>query len=261
MSPFQRQLDKARQKIYRMVRRLRIERGFTQAELATMLDISQSRLSEIERGEGSFTAEQFLAVSRIFNVPLNHFDAAPAAIEDDIQNALASLGADHLRESADVLPSERLRLVLTAVRETLVSADSPRQLTALAPVLVNNIDSLNLWRLAVEFGEMGLRGRLGWLLESVWDALRSELARPLPRSLKPRYVKAEASLGTVLNSYQPTQSDGQVMEDVLDKDIRSERARQEVRAERSQIAKRWGLLTRLSEKDFVEALRAAHATR
>lgn len=261
MSPFQRQLNKDRQKIYRMVRRLRIERGFTQAQLATMLDLSQSRLSEIERGEGSFTAEQFLAIGRIFNVPLTHFDATPAAVEDRLQNALVSLGAEHLHESADVLPSERLRSVLAAVRETLISADSPRQLTALAPVLVNNIDSLNLWMLAVEFGEMGLRGRLGWLLESVWEALQSERSRPLPRPLKQRYVKAEASLGTVLHLYQPAQSDEKAMADVLDKDIRSERSRLEALAERSPIAKRWGLLTRLRTNDFVEALRAAHGTR
>lgn len=257
MSPFHQQLKKARQEVSRKARRLRIERGFTQAELAAMLDTSQSRLSEIERGAGSFTAEQLLAMGRIFNVPLSHF-STPAPVADELQNTLAALGAAHLHESMDVLPSERLREVRAAIRETVIAADSPRQLTALAPVVVNHIDRLNLWQLALEFRELGLGGRLGWLLESVRQAIETELSRDLPRPQKQRYVEAQASLGGLLNTYQPS-PDGS--EDVLDRDIRSERARKEARAERSSIARRWGVVTRLRDEDFVEALRAAYGSR
>ena len=42
------------------VRTLREGRHWTQAELAKRLGISQGWLSTIERGQGSFTAEQFL---------------------------------------------------------------------------------------------------------------------------------------------------------------------------------------------------------
>jgi len=41
--------------------------------LAGQLGLEQSRLSEIERGDVSFTAEQFVAILKLFNVPPSHF--------------------------------------------------------------------------------------------------------------------------------------------------------------------------------------------
>ena len=52
------------------VRDLRKARRWTQAELSKRLHLSQNRLSEIERGAGSFTAEQLLVILKLFNVPL-----------------------------------------------------------------------------------------------------------------------------------------------------------------------------------------------
>ena len=57
-------LSKTRQQIAAKVRELRRARRWTQAELAGHLQLSQNRLSDIERGDGSFTAEQFLLLSR-----------------------------------------------------------------------------------------------------------------------------------------------------------------------------------------------------
>ena len=62
------QLEKTKADIARKVHDLRRGRRWTQAELARRLDLSQSRLSEVERGDGSFTAEQFLTILRLFNV-------------------------------------------------------------------------------------------------------------------------------------------------------------------------------------------------
>ena len=59
-------LDKDRRRIAAKVRELRQSRNWTQAELSKRLQLSQSRLSEIERGAGSFTAEQFLLLLRLF---------------------------------------------------------------------------------------------------------------------------------------------------------------------------------------------------
>lgn len=258
MSPFQRQLDKTRLDISRKVRQLRKDRRFTQAELAHMLGMSQNRLSEIERGGGSFTAEQLLTIIRIFNIAPSYFSSAPAPIEDELQNALARLGASHLSENPDALPSERLRNSLSVLRETLVSADSPRQITSLAPILVKNIDNLNLWKLRAQLAEMGLERRLGWVLQSTQDALHIELSRELPRSLKQRYVMADTIIESLLGAHPWPEAK---IEDVLDKDIRSSKARQEVQKERSAVAARWGLLTRLRTEDFVDALRAANELR
>ena len=65
--------EQHRSKIARKVKTLREEKRWTQAELSGRLGLSQSRLSEIERGQGSFTAEQFLTILKLFNVPVTHF--------------------------------------------------------------------------------------------------------------------------------------------------------------------------------------------
>jgi DNA-binding XRE family transcriptional regulator len=78
--------------ISRVVRDLRKERGWTQAELAGKLGLSQSRLSEVERGDGSFTAEQFLQILRLFNVAVDRF-LGETDRSLQLQNALARLVA------------------------------------------------------------------------------------------------------------------------------------------------------------------------
>ena len=97
-----------RSRISHQVRDLRRERRWTQAELAKHLDLSQSRLSEIEGGQGSFTAEQFLMLLKLFNVPASHFGGPQRDREGQTQNALLRLGARDLRQSPHVLPGEEL---------------------------------------------------------------------------------------------------------------------------------------------------------
>src|SRR5262245_20270642 len=125
------ELREARVIIAERVRRLRRERRWTQAELARRLGLSQSRLSEVEHGAGSFTAEQFLLILKLFNVGVSHF-ADDRRLEEDVglQNALARLGGVHLQERADLLPSERLEDVNDVVREALI-AGAARHITAL----------------------------------------------------------------------------------------------------------------------------------
>ena len=90
MNTFKR--NKARTEIARKIRALREERHWTQADLSKGLGLSQSRFSEIERGQGSFTAEQFLEVLKLFNVPVSHFAVEQGESGSKIQNALARLG-------------------------------------------------------------------------------------------------------------------------------------------------------------------------
>src|SRR5271154_2106763 len=92
------ELRKARFTIAKSVRDLRKERRWTQAELAKRLDLSQARLSEVESGDGSFTAEQFLLLLKLFNVGTSRFAPNAGASsghdrEAQIQNALVRLGA------------------------------------------------------------------------------------------------------------------------------------------------------------------------
>jgi XRE family transcriptional regulator, fatty acid utilization regulator len=77
-----------RAQISRKVRELRTGRRRTQAELAKRLGLSQARLSEIERGQGSFSAEQLLEIFQLFNVDPSFFAGArPVSHEDQLWNA------------------------------------------------------------------------------------------------------------------------------------------------------------------------------
>src|SRR5687768_15567391 len=81
------------------VRALRNARRLTQAQLAQQLNVTQGRLSDLERGKASFAAEQFLSILRIFNVPASEFMPSSGGMEAELQNALARLGARHLVEA------------------------------------------------------------------------------------------------------------------------------------------------------------------
>ncbi len=256
-------LKKLRSEIARQVRELRKERRWTQAELAKRLDLSQARLSEIENGDGSFSAEQFLLLLKLFNVGVNRFapsagGSAERAREAQLQNALARLGALHLRESRDLLPSEQLDEVRSAVRETLVTAESPRLLTALAPVLVANIGGLNLNRLQLDLSEAGLPRRLPWLVENVLVALeRSDDERHSHSWVRARR-RAHVLLRTFLDAVRADPHLGSSgIPDVLDANIRSKRSRDEIAATSSSISKTWRIVTSLQPEDFAHALATA----
>ncbi len=221
--------------------------------------MTQGRLSDLERGKASFTAEQFLAILRLFNVPASEFVPSSGSIESELQNAVARLGARHLLEVDHVVPSERFREVHAVVREVLADARSPRMIAGLAPVLVEHADTLNLAKVALELNQIGLERRLYWLVENVQEALRRALGDkpPAPRARKLR--RAALTLGqflapTAARHRKPAEVD------MLDKSARSEETVRELKAEASRISKRWNVATVIQVDDFYEALRHAHGT-
>ena len=253
-----RRRDATRSIIANKVRKLRIDRNWTQAELAERLGLSQNRLSEIERGKGSFTAEQFLTILKLFNVSVTHF-ASERRRSTELQNALARLGAGHLLENSEALPSDRLDEVADVVREVLFTADSPRQIASLAPVVVRNIDRVSLSKLRAQFSEAGVLRRLDWFIENTLEALKQELSQPLPKPWTQRYRRAEVVLSALPTLDLPPRGDVAGIPDVLDPNILSKKTLEEVNSKRSAISKRWGIATDLQPEDFVEALRASRA--
>jgi transcriptional regulator with XRE-family HTH domain len=254
-------LRRLRTSIGRRVRALRLQKAWTQAELAGRLGLSQNRLSEIENGKGSFTAEQFVTILGLFNAPIDEFAPARDAVSE-LQNALARLGAGHLAESEGVLPTERLKEALAVIREVLAAADSPRQVAALAPVLVNHADSLNLAKLGAELGEVGLGARLGWAAENTVAALDRALAEAeLDERTRIRYRHARLALERFLAHFSKqkmataanTASDA----DILDGGIASDETLKEALKARSSISRAWHIVTRLQPDDFAQALEAA----
>jgi transcriptional regulator with XRE-family HTH domain len=250
-------LDLERGRIAHEIRGLRLERRWTQAELAERLGLSQSRLSEIERGDGSFTAEQFLRVLRLFNADLRRFAPKKENHDSALQNTLARLGAAELQESTDVLPTDEHSDIAAVVREALAGG-VPRFLTALAPVLVRNVDRLRPQKLFVDLRDTGLERRLGWVVENTIEAARSELAAGIPRKWAQLCRRAEVVLGSLLSAIPtPTAEPLPEVLDLLDPSIRSDQSLKEVNASASAISRKWRVVSGLHPQDFLKALRAS----
>lgn len=254
-------IDRSRLEIVKKIRRLRQENHWTQARLARLLGLSQNRLSEIERGRGSFTAEQLLLILKIFNVSLRHFSSGPTVSEENLlQNAIARLGASPLQENRDLLPTEKLENATAVIREVLTSSAHPRQITALGPVIVNQLNSLGLNNLRLAFLGEGRINRLGWLFECVLFAVRNELhtaPQRLPREWRDRYHRAIVLLQNILKSpgfaVRPLQNNS---EDPLEPEVlQSQESFEDAKTSRDRFAKKWGVVTRIKTADFVQALK------
>lgn len=248
-------------RISRTVRALRQERGWTQAELAEKLGLSQSRLSEIERRDGSFSAEQFLLILKLFNVTTSRFSGETSDRGAQLQNALARFGASHLRESSAAAPADDLVDPVAAIREVLVGGD-PRLITALTPVLIEHADRIGLGKLYLDLGRIGLERRLPWICENSAVAVDPDLLREAPRTWAQRARRAVVVLDAFVESLSRG-SDAQrapsLPVDTVDPNIRSKKTFDEVSATASSISKRWGIVSALQPGDFAQALRAARA--
>lgn len=253
--------SKYRKSIATKLQSLRKKRGFTQADLAQRLGLGQGTYSRVENGHGSLSAEQFLEVLRIFNVPASEFEA-PENLGSDIQNALIRLGANHLLGDGSRLPDERLNRVEEVFREVLADGTQGRHLTALAPVFVRNHKDIQLKKLWSQFVAFGLEARLGWALENIREALRLALqggslwqrAAPLraaERSLEPFLVWVEEQRPRIISNGA---------NDLLGVRSLSLKSRNDVLASSSVISRRWGIITRLVPEEFLEALKAADVT-
>lgn len=255
-TPSERTVSGAR--IAKVVRSLRRERAWTQAELARKLGLSQSRLSEIEGGEGSFTAEQFLQILKLFNVTTNRFTGGEYDRDAQLQNALARLGAYHLQEQSDAVPAADLDDVSDVVRETLLGGE-PRLLTALAPVLVSNIDRIRLGKIYLDLGKVGLDRRLGWVCDNTLASLGMTLHGAAPRVWSQRAQRASVLLSFFVDAALAAEGTKgkHLVADALDPGIRSKKTLDHVRAASSNLSRKWDIVSSLSVEDFADALRAA----
>ncbi len=227
-------------------------------DLASRLAVSQSRVSQVERGVASLTAEQFITALMLFNATASDFVAIRADPDAELQNALARLGAAHLFETEDVLASERVEQVTDAVREALVRG-TPRLLAAVAPVMVANPYGPGLSFVYGRLLEVGTGRRLAWVLENTLAAIDVELKTPLEVRTRRAYLRAQVVLRSVRQHIEDRELSGRPPEpsDFLDRDIRSQRTIDEIEASSSAISKRWGIVTGLQVDDFVKALREA----
>jgi transcriptional regulator with XRE-family HTH domain len=249
----------SRQHIAQVVRTLRRERAWTQAELAKKLDISQGSLSQIESSRGSFSAEQLLLILKLFNVAPDRFADDLPDRGAQLQNNLARLGARHLYESDDVVPSVSVDAVNEVVGETLAEGD-PRLVAALAPVLVSNIDRLPLPKLQLDLSRAGLERRVPWLCENVAQAIDSERKTAPPRPWVAQARRAALVIGVFLDAMKPPSQQLPFAWDPLDVAIRDMKTVIEVKEAASEISRKWHIITTLTPEDFARALRDARAS-
>jgi transcriptional regulator with XRE-family HTH domain len=250
-------LEKSRSMIGRKLRELRQQRRMTQVELAQVLCLSQGQLSQIEAGNFSLTAEQFLLALRTFQVSLSAF-APPESTASELQGTLSRLGASHLREDVAALPSERLEKITDAIRETLIDAESPRLITALAPVIVRNIEQIQWPRLEYDLRNAAIGRRLKWLVENVLEAIRAELnSSDVSSDTRRAYRRAEAVLANIGEFAEGEDPHRKFPPDIMDRGIRTQRSRDATLLAASAISRRWGIVTSIQPSDFADALRGA----
>ncbi|BDU75730.1 helix-turn-helix domain-containing protein [Mesoterricola sediminis] len=260
-----------RAEIAKNVRALREGRRMTQAYLSRRLGMSQGRFSVVERGDGSFTAEQLVEILRLFNVTVGQLVAEKGDPEAYLHKALARLGAAHLFEDDRILPSEELAELERVLREVLVVGEPARQVTALAPVLIVNVEKLNLSRAWAVFKDYGLERRFGWLIDSTLEAIRAILRSSpnLSRKETLRLRKAERAFERFLRREGPSQirrvpadppeklEERTLDVDVIGRAVVSDQTLRELIRDASDAARRWGVATALQTEDFIEAVRAA----
>jgi hypothetical protein len=208
-------------------------------------------LSEIESGDGSFTAEQLIAVLTLFNVDIAQF-LPPTNEDDELQNALIQHGATHLRQVPGVASSGRYATPSLAILAVLLNPRSARFVTALGPVLLQHIDAVSLPALRERLADAGRLARLGWLIQNVRDAL---LLPPPTKDadLRRRVARAILVLSNELDVFPaPTP---QTPIDVLDPTLRSRESLDLVwNQQASPISRRWRIATDIQPDDLREAL-------
>jgi transcriptional regulator with XRE-family HTH domain len=253
----QKSLELDRKSIAGEVRRLRLDRRWTQAELAARLGTSQSRLSELEGGDGSFTAEQFLQVLRLFNADLRAFVAEEQDSESVLQNALARLGAIDVRESDRVVPSQIHADLSEVIREVLAGGE-PRFLVALAPVLVRQADRINLRKVYADLSQAGLERRFAWVLENTAEAIDRAVGSHAPGAWGLLCRRAQVVFNAFLDAIPVPASSLPDVLDVIDPGIRSKETFKEVSTTGSATSRKWKIISSLQPSDFAKSLEAPH---
>lgn len=257
MNTARKNTERHRARVAARVRELRQGHRWTQADLADRLGISQGQLSKLERGESSFTAEQFLELLRIFNVPATDFvQRDPDMYLQEIHNALARHGATHLWESDQFVPGDHLEDVALAVQSALAAGDA-RLVTGVAPVLVRNVERISLEKLAVDLSRAGLERRLWWVVDSTLQAIDEELQKSLPRAQANLYRRSQVLLSRYLDTVAATERGNRQIHDILDPMVRTKASVAKLIQASSSTAQRWGIVTSIQPRDFILALRAA----
>jgi transcriptional regulator with XRE-family HTH domain len=248
-------LDPLRRHVLQTLRALRAERGWTQRRVATALGTSQSRLSVVERGEGSISAEQLLTAMQLFGVPAERFRPAGVTRAGVMARARALLGSPDAVGAPSVEP--RADAAQALLVEVLLAPRQVTHLQVLAPLLVRNLDLIALPRVYERLEQRGRGARLGWLADAVAAAIQA-LSTPLPGAWDPLARHAEVALYAFSTQLQDARDRSErsrlLVEDVLETGLCSAVKLEALRRENGVEAKAWGIVTGCGVAGFAKAL-------
>jgi len=197
-------------------------------------------------------------VLELFNVGVDHFAPRGATSGSILQNALARHGATNLAE-ASTGALEASSEPNDVVFEVLRAPESPRHLTALAPVLVWSAGRISIPEVASRLVRVGRGPRLGWLLDSSLEAMAHD--RPATLEERRRAQRAKLLIESFLRTGGLAPPEEASPLDLLDRDVRSQKTAEQLWERASETARRWRIITRLQADDFLHALRSAHEAR
>lgn len=240
------------------LKKLRKARGLKQEDLYNLLKISQPQYSKIETGRASLTAEQFLQLIKRFNLSLGDFLPPKKSDEEAaLQNALIRLGANHLREIPDIIPSDKFESTNEVISYVLLTAPSARLITALGPILVKNYNKVNFNLIEERLGRSNLERRLGWIFDAIIESLDKRLGEPsISADLDFIYGRALQFFDRKrrVPEFYPTLSTTK-KDDDLDPDLTSSKTLESVKKKRDAVARKWGIVTRITSDDFYRAIK------
>lgn len=240
------------------VKELRLKRCFSQAEFARFLNITQAGLSHIESGKSSLSAEQLIFLIEKFNLSLDDFVKRKKVLpEQELQNAMVRLGAKHLREIPGVVISEKYLDVCEVVFQVLLQAPHSRLVAHLAPVVLDKAPEINFISLFHRLVPTEKQNRVWWLVEQVLNSANRRLAKDhLPKPQMKKYKTATLILydNICIGDAMKELRDRQDIYDILDGEVVSVGHTNKARDRSDEVAKKWRLITGLTENDFYEAL-------
>lgn len=245
-----------RKSICSSLKKIRQERNWTQVKLAELLGLSQSRLSEIEKGKGSLTAEQLLVLLETFHLTLSDFSYAPVTEHSRyLRSALTRLGAATIISHRFTSPSQLLYDIQELIREILVEVPSRDHICHLAPLIVSHIREINFDSIGMKLYDLGVDGRLWWIVEGTLWAVRERSCWSQSKEVAEMYEEAKELLAMKSKSANYFFSYRRAYpNDVVDRDVVNQQQLEQVRRERDALATRWRIVSRVRLEDFTKAL-------
>lgn len=249
------ELERIRRKIGPLLRQSRRERGLSQSDMAQIVELSQSRLSELEGGKGSLGGEELLFLVQEGYLDLyDMIEQREPIDQENLQTRLQKqLRPRQLLQKRLSFQSRQEEMDLMS--EVLVCASQASMITDLVNLVVHHGQWLNFDAMAMKLYALGIDGRIWWLVEGSLWAVRHRLRWHLPAHISQIYKRANDLL--VIKSKTSNQFFSlrkAAPEDILDGDLIRAELVEKTRVNRDALASRWRMITSITLQDFAQSL-------